>query len=111
MIDLFEWEALYRELGIYREKMFVRDEVINGRVVQDAMAAGEIYLTRMHALGVELLYESASDEVKSDLRVALLPLGVSIQLDSEGMPARIGSRRSHLTGWFWAIPKNAPHPE
>jgi spermidine/putrescine-binding protein len=111
MIDLFEWEALFRELGLYREQMFVRGEPITGRVVQDAMAKGDIYLTRMHSLGIKLVFDAATPEVKSDLRAALAPLGVSLQLDSEGAPARIGSRRSAVTGWFWAIPKRAPHPE
>jgi serine/threonine protein kinase/ABC-type glycerol-3-phosphate transport system substrate-binding protein len=111
MIDLFEWEALMRELGLYQEKMFVEEEVVTGRVVQDAMARGDIYLTRMHSLGIKLLFDDATEEVKSDLGVALLPLGVSLQLDSEGAPARIGSRRAAVSSWFWAIPKSAPHPE
>src|SRR5688572_26491727 len=67
MIDLFEWEALMRELGLYQEKMYLEEEVITGRVVQDAMASGEIYLTRMHSLGIKLLFDDAGEEVKKDL--------------------------------------------
>ncbi len=111
MIDLFEWEALFRELELYRDRMFDKDEVITGRAVEDAMAAGDIYLTRMHSLGIDLLYEAAPEEIRRDLSVSVLPLGVSLDLNSEGTPARIGSRRGTVGAWFWALPKRAPYPE
>jgi tRNA A-37 threonylcarbamoyl transferase component Bud32 len=111
MIDLFEWESLSRELGLYREQMFAKEEVVTGRVLEDAMAAGDIYLTKMHSLGIKLIWDAAAESVKNDLRFAILPIGVSAQLDGEGRPARTGSRRATVGGWFWAIPKRAPLPE
>jgi ABC-type glycerol-3-phosphate transport system substrate-binding protein len=47
----------------------------------------------------------------SDMRVSVLPKGVSLELTGEGLPKREGKHSSNLYGWWWGIPITSPDPE
>jgi ABC-type glycerol-3-phosphate transport system substrate-binding protein len=76
-----------------------------------------IYLTWMHQLDCCLICSSEKMRIKStlkkknDLGISIMPLGVSFELTDNGLPKRIGSRKAHIFGWFWGIPKNSPEQE
>ncbi|MBI2372804.1 MAG: hypothetical protein HYV07_02275 [Deltaproteobacteria bacterium] len=107
MIDVLEWEALFRELGIYHPRMTDRDAIVSGREIVEAFGRGEVFLTETHTLDARLLWTSEG----SDVGVSVLPRRVSLALDNTGTPLRVGTRRAHVRGWVWAIPKNAPEPD
>ncbi|MBI4815774.1 MAG: extracellular solute-binding protein [Deltaproteobacteria bacterium] len=115
MLDVFEWEALFRELGLYHPRMLSADAIVTGREIDEAMARNEVFLTETHTLDLRLL--GGSDEIpgyvseRSDVGFALLPRRVSVAVDNTGVPLRVGTRRAHISGWVWAIPKSAPRPE
>jgi ABC-type glycerol-3-phosphate transport system substrate-binding protein len=76
-----------------------------------------VFLTWMHQLDFLFILGSKGLGIegclsgKEDLGIAIMPQGVSFELDKDGLPKRIGSREAHTFGWFWGIPKSAPEPQ
>ena len=46
----------------------------------------------------------------NDMGLAIMPQGLSFELDATGKPFRTGSKKAGTAGWWWGIPKTAPHP-
>lgn len=115
-VDLFSWLALYRELGLYHPQVWSGEMNVTGSVIYDLLARGEIYWVKLHSLAALELVGSKESGFPSrlgepdELAFTRIPRRVSLQLDPRGRPARAGSRRTVVTGWFWGIPAGASHP-
>jgi ABC-type glycerol-3-phosphate transport system substrate-binding protein len=93
------------------------DDGWSGTNIYEGIKNEDVYLSWMHQLDCLLIFGSEQLGIKSylnnkeDLGVALMPMGVSFELNKAGSPLRTGSKKAHTSGWFWGIPKNAPNPE
>jgi ABC-type glycerol-3-phosphate transport system substrate-binding protein len=110
MVDVFVWESVFRELNLYAPEVWSDTEVMSGRGMYEVMARGEAHLLRTHSLGVRLLASEAHLGTDEDLGLAVMPQGVSFELDQAGRPARSGTRRSTINGWLWGVPASTRDP-
>lgn len=116
IVDMFQWEAIFRKYNLYSEGMWEEDGW-SGSDIYQGFDTGSVYLAWMHQLDFLLICRSEQTGVKEyrdyreDLGIAIMPQGVSFELDEIGLPMRIGTRQAHTFGWFWGVPKNAPEPE
>ncbi len=116
IVDMFQWEAIFRKYNLYCEDMWQEDG-LSGGGIYDGMKKETTYMAWMHQLDCLLIHGSEDQNIKGyladkdDLGVAVVPRAVSFELTDIGLPKRIGTRESHTSGWFWGIPKNAPEPE
>jgi len=89
----------------------------SGGGIWNAMKDGKVFLAMMHQIDCFFIRGGTHPTMEGylvnpdDLGEAVMPLGVSVELDADGKPVRIGSRKASTGGWWWSIPKNAPHPE
>lgn len=116
IIDMLHWEAIFRKYNLYCKGMWGGDGW-SGSNIYEGMKNETVYLAWMHQLDCLLICGSAHLGIKGyltpkeDLGISIMPQGVSFKLTKDGLPKRTGSREAHTSGWFWAIPKNAPEPE
>jgi len=121
VIDFFQWEGFYRKYGLYNEDMW--EQAWSGGNIWDGYAKGDVFLAFMHQIDSFFLHgvtdenglplEGMTGKLKdpSDMGVAIMPAGVSLELDGNGLPLRIGSHNSNLSGWCWGIPVTSPDRE
>ncbi len=113
--DMFEWEVLFKEEGIYNPGMW--EEGWSGGGIWNAMAAGKVYLAFMHQIDAFFIHGGSNPNMTGylvepdDMGVAIMPKGVSLELNENGEPVRQGSHASQLAGWWWGIPTSTPDPE
>ncbi len=111
--DAFEWEAFFRSNGLYNPRMW--EERYTGEDIWSAMAKGEVFLAFMHQLdaffvhGTDVMRGYLDDS--GDMATAIMPKGVSLELDANGRPVREGTHASNLSGWWWGIPTTSPDPK
>ena len=111
--DAFEWEAFFRRNGLYNPRMW--EERYTGEDIWSAMAKGEVFLAFMHQLdaffvhGTDVMRGYLDDS--GDMATAIMPKGVSLELDANGRPVREGTHASNLSGWWWGIPTTSPDPK
>ncbi|MDY6838079.1 MAG: ABC transporter substrate-binding protein [Thermodesulfobacteriota bacterium] len=114
VVDMFVWEAVYKKHGLYHPGMW--QDPWSGGGIWNAMKDGKVFLAMMHQLDSFFIHGGTHAHMQGylanpdDMRVALMPKGVSFDLDSKGSPLRIGTRKAGTAGWWWGIPKTAPHP-
>jgi len=115
ILDMFEWEAVYRKYNLYNEGMWV--DPWSGGGIWNAMKDGKVFLAMMHQIDCFFIHGGTHPTMQGylvnpdDLGEAVMPLGISVELDAGGKPIRTGSRKASTGGWWWSIPKNAPYPE
>jgi ABC-type sugar transport system permease subunit/maltose-binding protein MalE len=119
--DFFRWETFYRKYGLYNENMW--EQAWSGGNIWDGYAKGEVFLAFMHQIDSFFLHgvtdenglavEGMTGKLKNpeDMGIAIMPEGVSLELDSSGRPLRKGGHKSNLSGWCWGIPVTTPDPE
>ena len=115
VVDMFEWEAVYRKYNLYNEGMWV--DPWSGGGIWNAMKDGKVFLAMMHQIDCFFIHGGTHPTMEGylvdpdDLGEAVMPLGVSVGLDADGKPVRVGSKKASSGGWWWSIPKTAPYPE
>ena len=115
IMDMFEWEAVYRKYNLYNEGMWV--DPWSGGGIWNAMKDGKVFLAMMHQIDCFFIHGGTHPTMEGylvdpdDLGEAVMPLGVSVGLDADGKPVRVGSKKASSGGWWWSIPKTAPYPE
>jgi hypothetical protein len=116
IVDVFQWEAIFRKYNLYYKEMWEGDG-LSGSGIYEGIEENHVFLSWMHQLDSLLVFGSDDLGIKScvrdrkDLGIAIMPKGVSFELDRNGLPKRMGSRKAHTFGWFWGIPVGAPEPE
>jgi len=115
VIDMFEWEAFYVRNGLYNPGMW--EESWSGGGIWKAFAAGRVYAVFMHQIDAFFLHGGTHPSMAGyltdpdDMGTAIMPEGVSLELDRYGKPLRTGGYYSNFSGWWWGIPKTSPYPE
>jgi hypothetical protein len=105
--DAFEWEAFFRQNGLYVKAMW-EEEGWDGPDLWQAIADDRVYLCFLHQLDVRrLLRDDEGNEMtldrQNDIGVAMMPIGASLELNG-GEPVRKGRHASQISGWWWGIP-------
>jgi len=113
VIDMFEWEALFKHNKLYNPSMW--KERWSGGGIWNAMKSGSVFLCFMHQIDAFFIHGGSHPTMQgflanpNDMGLALMPMGVSLELGENGKPLRVGSRRASVTGWWWGIPKTSPN--
>jgi ABC-type glycerol-3-phosphate transport system substrate-binding protein len=114
-IDTLEWEAFYVENGLYNTKMW--EESWSGGGIWNGFKENEVYAAFMHQIDSFFIHGGTHPKMKGylanpeDMAVALMPKGASLEINNDGLPARIGNHYSGAGGWWWGIPKTSPDPK
>ncbi len=115
VVDAFVWEALYARENIYNSRMY--QEEWSGSDIWKGFQSGDVFLSFMTQIDAFFVHGAGTDampgflENPEDMGVAVMPKGVSLALNSEGVPQREGNRGITTGGWWWGIPKNTPNKE
>ena len=115
VVDMFEWEALFKKNELYNPNMW--KEKWSGGGIWKAMQNGAVFLCYMHQIDAFFIHGGSTPTMPGfiknpkDMGLVLMPMGVSLELDANGNPVREGSRRASLSGWWWGVPKTSPNPE
>jgi ABC-type glycerol-3-phosphate transport system substrate-binding protein len=114
VIDMFEWEAFYVHNGLYVPAMW--EESWSGGGIWKGFAAGRVYAAFMHQIDAFFLHGGTHPDMAgylvdpNDMATAIMPKGVSLELDSSGRPVREGGHHSNFSGWWWGVPNTSPNP-
>jgi len=115
LVDAFEWEAVYAQENIYNPRML--KEGWSGGDVWTAFKSNDVYLAFMTQLDGFFIHGTYSKELPGylenpdDLGFAVMPKGVSMQLNADGTYRREGTHAVSTGGWWWGIPKDSPYPD
>jgi ABC-type glycerol-3-phosphate transport system substrate-binding protein len=115
VVDVFVWEAVYRKNGLYNPSMW--QDPWSGGGIWNAMKDGKVFLAMMHQIDTFFIHGGTHPRMQGyladpdDMGVAVMPRGVSFELDRRGRSLRRGSRKAGTAGWWWGIPRTAPYPE
>jgi maltose-binding protein MalE len=115
VVDMLVWEAVFRKNRLYNPGMW--QDPWSGGGIWNAMKDGKVFLAMMHQIDSFFIHGGAHPQMQGyladpdDMGVAVMPEGVSFELDSRGQPNRKGDKKAGTSGWWWGIPKTAPHPE
>jgi len=115
VVEMFEWEALFARENIVNPKCWV--EGWSGTDIWNGFKNGDVYLSFMTQLDCFFLHGNYSKEQPGyvdnpdDLGFAVMPKGVSVELDMNGRYAKEGSHTVSTGGWWWGIPYDSPYPD
>ena len=115
ILDMFFWNSVMVREKILNPRMY--QEGWSGSDIWKGFQSGDVFLSDMTQIDAFFIHGAGSKDMPGflkdpdDLGVALMPLGVSLELDSQGKPKRVGARNVTTGGWWWGIPKSAKHPE
>ncbi|MCG0238804.1 MAG: extracellular solute-binding protein [Firmicutes bacterium] len=115
VVDAFAWEALQKELGIYNPRMFT--EEWTGGSIWQAIAEGQVFLSFMHQIDAFFVHGGSHPTMQGympdpdDMGLAIMPAGVSLAMNPDGTPKRVGTHMSNASGWWWGIPATSPDPK
>lgn len=113
--DTFEWEIFFKENGIYNPTMW--EEEWSGGGIWNAIANGSVYLAFMHQIDAFFIHGGSNPTMTGylanpdDMGLAIMPKGMSLELDADGNPVREGTHGSQIAGFWWGIPTSSPDPE
>jgi len=114
VVDMFLWEALYRKYRLYNPSMW--QDPWSGGGIWNAMKDGKVYLAMMHQIDCFFIHGGTHPQMQGylvdpdEMGVAVMPGGVSLEVDDRGIPCRKGNKKAGTSGWWWGIPKTAPNP-
>jgi ABC-type glycerol-3-phosphate transport system substrate-binding protein len=115
VVDMFVWEAAYTKDGLYNPGMW--QDPWSGGGIWNAMKDGKVFLAMMHQIDSFFIHGGTHPQMQgyladpNDMGLAVMPQGLSFELDAAGKPLRTGSRKAGTAGWWWGIPKTAPQPQ
>jgi hypothetical protein len=114
VVDAFMWEALYAA-SVYNKRMW--EEAWSGTELWNGFKTGDVYLAFMTQLDCFFIHGTGRDGLDgylkdpSDMGVALMPAGCSVQCDQSGAVLREGCKSVTTGGWWWGIPVTTPDPQ
>lgn len=111
VIDAFLWEAIYASSGIYNDDMLKGDW--EGMDIWRSFRDDKTYMSFLTQTDCFFLHGTKSSQMRgyitdpADLKFAVMPKGVSFQLDKHGQYLKKGTNSITTSGWWWAIPLNS----
>jgi maltose-binding protein MalE len=115
VLDTFEWEAFYVDNGLYNQAMW--EQSWSGGGIWKGFSQGQVYAAFMHQIDAFFVHGGSNPSMQGyledpdDMKTAIMQQGVSLELDAEGKPVRVGKQASMFGGWWWGIPVTSPDPE
>ncbi len=115
VVEAMKWEAFSVGNDIYNPTMW--EEMWSGGGIWNGFASGSVYFAYMSQLDAFFIHGGSNPEMTgymvdpADMGVAVMPQGVSMELDADGNPVVEGTRASYDNSWYWTIPKDAPNPD
>lgn len=114
-LDWFQWEALYRENGLYWDTMFTPAGVDDESIL-DGVTRGELYLTSVDQMQAFTLHGGSYRGARAlvpdgdDLGFAPMPRFASLEINAHGVPARTAEPFSFREELMWALPAQNHSP-
>lgn len=115
VLDVFEWEAFYVDNGLYNTAMW--EQAWSGGGIWKGFSEGQVYAAFMHQIDAFFIHGGTNPSMAgylydpSEMATAIMPKGVSLELDAEGKPVRTGTHASNFAGWWWGVPVTTPDAE
>jgi ABC-type glycerol-3-phosphate transport system substrate-binding protein len=108
---MYQWQSVLIKEGVINPNLLKNRWT--SEQVRRGFQTGEIFLAegtptdafRIHGNGTRELPGLLADG--EDMGLAVMPKGVSLQLDSRGLPLREGRRSVGTRGWWWAITRRS----
>lgn len=109
--DMYQWQSV-----------LIREGVVNPNLLKNRWTAdkirmgfqtGEIFLAEGTQMDAFFIHGNGTRELPGlladaeDMGLAVMPRGVSLQLDVRNLPAREGRRSVGTRGWWWAVTRRA----
>jgi hypothetical protein len=114
-IDYFQWEALFRQEGIYPDAMW-RSEPFDDEAMIEGLQRGDVFFASIDSLEAFSLHggshKAATAQIANpdDLEFTSLPRGASLELGPAGASVRVGKSFSFREDWVWALPNASEMP-
>lgn len=114
VVDMFWWEGFFVKNNLYNPGMW--EQSWSGGGIWKAISEGQVFLAFMHQIDLFFIHGGSDPTMTGylkepeDLGIAIMPMGVSLEIGSSGIPKRKGEHKSNLYGWWWGIPKTSPSP-
>ncbi|CAN5477240.1 hypothetical protein BH11MYX1_BH11MYX1_28030 [soil metagenome] len=114
-LDYFQWEALFRQEGIYPDAMW-GSEPFDDEALIEGLQSGDVFFASIDSLEAFTLhggsYKGALPHIADpdDLEFTSLPRGASIELGPKGTALRVGKSFSFREDWVWAVPTASATP-
>lgn len=111
VVDMFQWQSVMIKEGILNPSL-VRTRWDEAGIRQ-GFQGGELFLTEATQMEAFLIHGNATPEMPGflanpeDMGVALMPKGVSMQLDARGAALREGRRSVGTRGYWWGVTKQS----
>ena len=109
--DMFFWHSVWIKENIFNPRQF--DEAWSGSGIWKGFKTGDVFFSDMTQIDAFFVHGAGTVDMPGflenpdDLGIALMPLGVSLDLNKKGEAKRVGSRNVTTGGWWWGIPKMA----
>jgi ABC-type glycerol-3-phosphate transport system substrate-binding protein len=114
VIDFFQWESFFIENRLYHPNMW--EKGWSGGDIWRAISEGQVFLAYMHQIDLFFIHGGSEPTMlgylsdPEDMGVAIMPKGVSLEIDPKGKPKKEGFPKSNFYGWWWGIPITSPDP-
>jgi ABC-type glycerol-3-phosphate transport system substrate-binding protein len=111
-LDVFVWESFYVHNGLYNPSMY--EQSWSGGGIWKGFAQGQVYGAFMHQIDAFFIHGGSNPSMNGylqnpdEMALAIMPKGVSLELDAGGKPMRVGKHASQAGGWWWGIPVSTP---
>jgi len=114
-VDYFQWEALFRQAGVYPEEMW-GSEPFDDEAMTEGLQSGDVFFASIDSLEAFTLHGGSHKAAvphiadPGDLEFTSLPRGASLELDAKSNPVRVGKSFSFREDWVWALPAASAKP-
>ena len=111
VVDMFQWQSVMIKEGILNPSLIKTRWDEPG--IRDGFKRGELFLSEATQMEAFLIHGNATPEMPGflanpeDMGVALMPKGVSLQLDARGAALREGRRSVGTRGYWWGVTKQS----
>lgn len=114
--EMFMWERAFVRNGLYNSGMWL--DPWRGSNIYNGIKDGKVFLAYLQQIDNFLVHGWPDDPamasylpVEDDMGLAVVPTGVSFNLNNKDEPQLEGSKSISTGGWWWGIPKTSPAPE
>jgi ABC-type glycerol-3-phosphate transport system substrate-binding protein len=111
VIDMFQWQAIMIHEGILNPNLVKARG--SEQDIREGFRSGELFLSEATQTDAFLIHGTGTPEMPGflanpeDMGVALMPRGISVQLDARNAAAREGRRSVGTRGYWWGVTRQA----
>ncbi len=116
IIQTYRWQSELIKNNILNPGMW--QDPMRGKNLWEGVRDGKIFLTKAQQIDCFFMHGWKENiempgymKNPDDMGLAIMPLGVSFELDKNGEYINTGTRKVTTGGWWWGIPRTAPNPK